>query len=230
MEGYISESGNPQNIKGVQEVRISLPSLERFPGITFVDTPGLESIFVHNTEASLAWTPHVDMALVAVSVDSPLTQQDVALIERLHQFTPHVAVLLTKVDRLDENGQREVLEFVTKELRGKFRATVPVFPHSINPGYESLGRDFQYEYIRPALESFQERRTAVLDRKLQTLLRAIRDYLGLALKAAQIEAADRDAFKSAVLESGRSIADRKLEIHLLAKHAAEKTRPAIERH
>ena len=227
---YIAESENPHNIKCIQEVRISLPSLQRFRGLTFVDTPGLESIFAHNTETSMAWTPNVDLALVAVSVDSPLTPQDVNLIERLHQFTPKVAVLLTKVDRLDNTGQEEVLQFITKQLREKFQMDIPVFLHSIHTGYESLGRRFEAQYILPALESFQENQAAIMDRKLGTLLGAIHDYLRLALKAMDMEDADRDAIRAEVLESGQSIANRKLGIRLMARHASGKTRPTIEYH
>lgn len=227
---YIAETENPHNVKGVHEVSILLPSLQRFCGLTFVDTPGLESIFAHNTETSMAWTPNVDLALVAVSVDSPLTPQDLNLIKRLHQFTPKVAVLLTKVDRLDDTGQEEVLQFVIRQLREKFQADIPVFPHSIHNGYESLGRQFEAQYILPTLESFQENQAAIMDRKLETLLRAIHDYLRLALKAMEMEDADRDTLRSEVLETGQSIADRKLGIHLMARHAAGKTRPTIEHH
>jgi predicted GTPase len=51
--------------------RVELPSMERYRGIQFVDTPGLESVLEHNTDASLGWLPNVGLALVAVSVDPP---------------------------------------------------------------------------------------------------------------------------------------------------------------
>ena len=50
---FISESRNPENCKQVARVRVELPSMERYRGIRFVDTPGLESVFAHNTDASL---------------------------------------------------------------------------------------------------------------------------------------------------------------------------------
>ena len=54
---FISESRNPENFKQVARVRVELPSMERYRGIRFVDTPGLESVFEHNTDASLEWLP-----------------------------------------------------------------------------------------------------------------------------------------------------------------------------
>src|ERR1035438_10904963 len=62
---FISESRNPENIKQVIRVRVELPSIDRYRGVRFVDTPGLESVFEHNTDASLEWLPNVGLALVA---------------------------------------------------------------------------------------------------------------------------------------------------------------------
>ena len=69
---FISESQNPENSKQVARVRVDLPSMDRYRGIRFVDTPGLESVLEHNTDASLEWLPNVGLALVAVGVDPPL--------------------------------------------------------------------------------------------------------------------------------------------------------------
>ena len=70
---------------------MELPGLERFCGLKFVDTPGLESALLHNTEEALKWLPNVGLALVAVSVDPPLSQQDIELLTRLYRFTPNVS-------------------------------------------------------------------------------------------------------------------------------------------
>jgi GTP-binding protein EngB required for normal cell division len=227
--GYISESANPGNCKDVEIVRASLPSLARFRGLRLVDTPGLDSIFSQNTEAAIAWSPNVDLALVAVAVDPPLTQQDVALIVRLKQFTPNVSILLTKVDTLDAAGQQEVSSFVEDQLKSKFPHGLSVFPFSIKPGYEGLRERIEQEYFASALASFHERRAAALARKLHTLLHAIADYLRLSLKSADIRERDREHLRTQVLGSDDLLADQKLQFQLLAKHAAGRTRALIER-
>ncbi len=85
---FVDESRNPGNQKAVARVRVRLPEMERYRGIRFVDTPGMESVFAHNTEASRDWLPNVGLALVAVSVDPPLTQHDIELIAELERYTP----------------------------------------------------------------------------------------------------------------------------------------------
>jgi hypothetical protein len=88
---YIDEARNLENVKNVKTVRVELPGLLRFKGIHFVDTPGLESVLMHNTEISRDWLPNVGLAVVAVAVDPPLSQKDLELIRDLHRYTPNVS-------------------------------------------------------------------------------------------------------------------------------------------
>src|ERR1035438_1517767 len=55
---YISEKENPENTKQVGLISVELPELQRFRGLKFVDTPGLESALTHNTRTSLDWLPN----------------------------------------------------------------------------------------------------------------------------------------------------------------------------
>jgi len=226
--GYTSEADNPENCKEVGEVRVALSALERLRGLKLVDTPGLDSIFAHNTETTLTWSSHVDLALVAVAVDPPLTQQDLALIERLQRFTPNVSILLTKMDTLDAAGQQEVLTFVEEQLKTRFPAGLRVFPFSVRPGYENLRAIFEREYLAPAIAAFQSECVAALERKLRTLLRSIGDYLRIALHAAEASENDREQLHTLVLGAEESLTDQKLQFQLLARHAAAQTRPFIE--
>lgn len=106
--GFVDESRNPGNREQVERLRVWLPEMERYRGIRFVDTPGMESVFEHNTEASRGWLPNVGLALVAVSVDPPLTQHDVELIAELEKYTPRIALLLTKIDIFDAEGRAQM--------------------------------------------------------------------------------------------------------------------------
>jgi len=227
---YISEAENPRNEKRIDMLRVFLPSLARFRGVKFVDTPGLESLFQHNTEASFSWSPNVDLAVVAVGADAPLTQQDRELIARLARFTPNICVLLTKVDTLDADGQREVLEYVESRLRAEFAEPISVLCYSIRPGYEALRARFEREQVEKALAAFHARRSAALERKLETVLGECGDYLRLALKSAETLDAQREELRERVLGSAQALADRKLQLQLLARHAAGNTRALVEQH
>jgi GTP-binding protein EngB required for normal cell division len=230
ISAYISELENPGNWRGVETVRVFVPDMAPYQGLRLIDTPGLESIFALNAEASLAWSPNTDLALVAVGVDPPLTQQDVSLIERLQRFTPNVSVLLTKMDLLSPAEQQEVLAFVISQLRAKFPGGVNVFPFSTKPGYEGFHKRLEKEYLAKTLAMFQEEHFAALARKLHTLLSSAAGYLQLALKAIEAKEEDYEMLRREVLGSQSSLADTELQFRLVAKHAAARTRPAIERH
>ena len=52
------------------------PALSDLPGVRLVDTPGLGSVFAHNTDATRTWMPNVAAALVTVSAERPLSDED----------------------------------------------------------------------------------------------------------------------------------------------------------
>ena len=170
IRSFVAESDNPENIKQVEYLSIDLPELHRFEGLRFVDTPGLESSLAHNTQASREWLPKTGMALVAMSVDPPLSEQDIHLIETLHDYTPNVSLLVTKADILTEQERAEVLDFVRRQLTRRIGKAVDILPYSIRPGHDLL-RAVVERKLADTLVSFKQQRTAILKRKTDTLLR-----------------------------------------------------------
>jgi len=148
---FIAESENPENAKQVARVRVELPTMRDYQGIHSVDTPGLESLLEHNTSAAEEWLPNVGLALVAVGVDPPLSQHDIELIRKLSRYTPHIALLLTKVDLLDESERAEVRAFVEEQLAQSWDGAVPVFPYSVRPGFEHLRAELCGSLLADAL-------------------------------------------------------------------------------
>jgi GTP-binding protein EngB required for normal cell division len=226
---YISEKENPENAKEVGLITVELPELRRFRGLQFVDTPGLDSALSHNTEASLAWLPNVGLALVAVSVDPPLSQRDIDLLKSLYQYTPKVAVLLTKADLLSERELAEVTGYVHAQLSRNFPGTPQVFPYSTKPGFERFREALEAELAGGTLERFAEERDAILTRKMDTLLCALNDYLALSLKSAEMLQSEREALNEQLLGEKEAVTDVKAVIRLLVQHAAAGARDSVSR-
>jgi GTP-binding protein EngB required for normal cell division len=224
---FISENENPENQKQVSRVTVKLPTLERFAGLRFVDTPGLQSVLAHNTAAAIECLPNVGLALVAVSVDTPLSQHDVDLLTELHQYTPNVSILLTKADLLSEPERDEVGSFIGKQLTRAFDSAPPVFPYSVRPGYEHFRTQLEDTLIAGTLAEFQQQRSAILGRKLQTALGECEEYLTLALTSAQMIGSERNAIKTQVVGDEDLVHDVKSQIHLVIRRAMAETRPRI---
>jgi hypothetical protein len=224
---YVSETENRQNKKGVAAVTVELPALEPYQGLQFVDTPGLDSVFQHNTDAALGWLPKVGLALVAISVDPPLSMQDVALIRTLRSYTPKIAIVLTKADLLSEAERNEVTAFIGEELRKEFSVEFRICPFSIRPAYAELKSNFDRELLLPLLANRDSERADIARFKFDALLKRAKEYLALALAAAERADADRSRLKNLILNEKTSYESIRTELQALARECASQTRPWI---
>ena len=59
---YVTEKGNPQNEKNVNEVVITYPSQYLKDGVQLIDTPGVGSVYHHNTDIAYQYIPKSDAA------------------------------------------------------------------------------------------------------------------------------------------------------------------------
>ncbi len=225
---FISESENPENVKQVGRVRVELPAMERWRGIRFVDTPGLESVLEHNTDASLEWLPNVGLALVAVGVDPPLSQHDIELIRNLSRYTPNISLLLTKVDVLDEGERAQVQDFVQQQLGRYWNGSVPVFPYSVRSGFEHFRVALDKRLLSRVRAGAGEQRTVILRHKIDSLVRECADYLTVALKAAETADSEREELRRKILGQKEALDDTRLALRLIVRHAAGTARATFE--
>lgn len=131
LSDYITERGNPRNRRGVREVVVELPSPLLRPGLVLADTPGTGSVYAHNTETTSAFLPRVDVALLVLSVDAPLSGAEAELLTAAGGTVARAAICLNKVDLLSPAELREATDFVRSQVAAlSGRTPVPVFPVS----------------------------------------------------------------------------------------------------
>ena len=182
---FVTEKGNPENEKQVSLVEVELASLRSFDGIRFVDTPGLGSIFSHNTQASMDWLPHVGGALVAVSVNHPFSSQDLTLLSEVFRHTPEAAILLTKADLVSAGQLDAVVEFTRRQIARQTGRDLPIFPFSIHPSHADLRAEVLSFLRQRIVAGREERFRGIMRHKARTLLAECRSYLSLAEAAAE---------------------------------------------
>jgi len=225
--GFLAEQENPANREGVARIAIELPELRRFRGLRFVDTPGIESPLVHNTGATLEWLANVGVALVAVSVEAPLSAGDLALIESLHRHTPRVALLLTKADLLSEAELVEVTAYVAAQLARNVAESPRIFPYSTRPGFERFRAALEQELVDETLRRLKDERHAIVARKLDGLLRECTDYLTLSLKSAEAVDSERSAIRRHIAEEKVHAADVHGAVRLAVRDRAAGSRRIV---
>jgi predicted GTPase len=108
---FVTEARNPENERAVAAVEIFSPTPLLASGMCLVDTPGLGSVFQHNTDATRAFVPHVDAALVVLGIDPPITADELALVIEVSRQVDHLIFVLNKVDRLNADELAEARRF-----------------------------------------------------------------------------------------------------------------------
>jgi GTP-binding protein EngB required for normal cell division/dihydroneopterin aldolase len=213
---YVGENENPNNQKQVAAVEVELPELKPLAPLQFVDTPGLGSAFVHNTEVALQWLPNVGAALVALSCDAPLSERDLALLDELRRHTPKIVLLLTKADLLTEAQRAEVLSFVTQQLRRKWETELPVFFYSIRPEFTGLKTELERNLLSPLIRNRSEAAGQIARHKLLSLIGQTLNYLQVVLAAATRAESARTALREKLAEERRQFDSLREELHVMA--------------
>lgn len=226
VELYISESKNPANKKNVEVVDIELPNLQYYEGLRLVDTPGLGSTFKYNTEISQEWLPQVGMAIVAISSDRPLSENDLTLIRELMEHTPKVVLLLTKVDLLSPDQQREVVQFFKSTLRRELNMDFRVLLYSVVNETESYKRLLDQLLLALSRNRNNEFK-GILQHKLRSLTKNCLGYLEIALKTSLQGDQDRDALKKLILDEKVNYELIQSELSMIASENKQQTRTLI---
>lgn len=139
LRGYLTEQENPGNRKGVREAIIDYPAAVLEHGLILVDTPGTGSVHLHNTQAAMDFLPRIDVALLVLSVDAPLSESEARLLEDVSRTAARIAVCLNKVDRLTPDETREAVEFVRARVALCTTSDVTVFTVSALGGDADSG-------------------------------------------------------------------------------------------
>jgi hypothetical protein len=98
----------------------------------------------------------------------------------------------------------------------------------VRQGYEHFKTGVEEGLIKKTLAEFQEQHTAILGRKIETLLQECQDYLALALKSSEMLESECEALKSQAIGEREVLDDVMSEIRLLIRHMSGNTRSRLE--
>ena len=113
---YVSERGNPGNQRRVALAEIELPVEILRHGLHFIDTPGLNSAIVANTETTERFLPEIDAATFVSSFDFALSEADIDFLRRIRAAVGVVFFVLNKLDLVSESEREEVARFVRERV------------------------------------------------------------------------------------------------------------------
>ncbi len=139
---WVSERGNPDNIRGVERVDISLPHPLLAGGLVIVDTPGMGGLGAGHAAATLAFLPFADGLMFVTDASAELSAPEAEFLDRAAELCPNIAFVLSKIDLYPAWRQ---IEAIDAGRRAGFDGAKPILPVSailfgtdIEPGDQTL--------------------------------------------------------------------------------------------
>ncbi|MBA2849604.1 hypothetical protein G4V39_08420 [Thermosulfuriphilus ammonigenes] len=181
---FVTERGNPKNRLQVKEVEVFYPSDYLKDGVRIIDTPGVGSVYRHNTDVAYAYLPYVDAGIFIVTADPPLSESEHQFLKDVRDHVDKLFFVLNKIDLVDEVDLAEALAFTEEILRLDLGREVRIYPLSAKLALEGkikadpakLGKSRFVSFERD-LRAFlhQEKGKAFLKAVISSLLRHVAD-------------------------------------------------------
>ena len=107
---YVTEAGNPKNVKQARLLQIEVPSPQLRDGLVLVDTPGTGGLFQQHSEITYAFLPNADAVLYVSDAFSPLSVTDLAFVQKIASQCRRIIFALTKTDLSSKDEYQVVMD------------------------------------------------------------------------------------------------------------------------
>jgi GTP-binding protein EngB required for normal cell division len=127
LDENVTQKGNPGNAKKIAWAEIQLPVEILRRGFFFVDTPGLGSPIVENTLTTERFLPQADAFILVTSYESPVSEEEHRILERIRNSGKPLFVALNKRDTVTEGEREQARSFVIDQLTTTFGRPINEF-------------------------------------------------------------------------------------------------------
>lgn len=185
---YVTEKGNPRNVKDVREVVLTYPSPYLKDGVRLIDTPGVGSIYQHNTDVAYQYLPKSDAALFLLSVDQPMSKAELDFLKDVKEYSNKIFFVLNKADYLRENDLKESIEFSRNGLKEAMGSEVKLFPVSARLALEGTASKSDELMEKSMLPFFsKDLNRFLMEEKGNVLLLSVTNNLLRSISQAKLE-------------------------------------------
>jgi GTPase Era involved in 16S rRNA processing len=130
LAGYVTERGNPKNGLGVGRAIVSYPSDELRDGVFLIDTPGVGSVYRHNTDAARAFLTESDAAIFITSADPAISDAERRFLEEVRDQAVRLFFVLNKIDYLSGLDREEAIAFTQGVIADAVGRDIVLYPLS----------------------------------------------------------------------------------------------------
>ncbi len=182
---YVTEQGNPGNKMKIQVAEVQLPAELLQRGFYFVDTPGLGSAILANTETTREFFPQCDAVIFVTTFESPLTAEELVSFEDVARYVRKVFLIINKMDLVSLDQRDEVIGFVHQQVaRTQVGSDVEIFPVSAQGALLSKLANDEQRLCQTGLPEVERALTEFLTvRKSEDFLLLMCDRAGALVRA-----------------------------------------------
>jgi GTP-binding protein EngB required for normal cell division len=134
---YVTQQGNPGNARRVALARIELSSELLRRGFHLVDTPGLGSSIMANTRTTESFLPQADAFMLVTSYDSPLSEEELQILQRVASTASRVFLVVNKQDTVSLEERKQVIGHLGDQARRVFGDPPHLFSVSAREAMEA---------------------------------------------------------------------------------------------
>lgn len=220
---FVTESGNPRNQLQVTAAEVAVSSDLLRGGVVLLDTPGVGSIFEHNTDTTLRLLSDVDAAIFVTAADPPISGHERSFLTLVKEHAHKTFFVLNKIDVLEIAELDEIRSFTHSVIRDAVDQGVETFPVSARRALQE--GDAGLEALAHALRAFIGRDlagtgTASIARKAGEVIAWLRTGIAVELDALHLSV-EEIACRRDELATVRRDADRaRLELEALVEAGA----------
>lgn len=150
---FVSEEMNPENRLDLKGVELLAPAEILKHGLVLIDTPGVGSTHLHNTEVTMNVLSQCDAALFLFSPDPPVTEVELEFLREVKSRVKKIFFVLNKVDYLNAEDVPVIKDFIRKVLheKGGFPEPLLLFPVSAKMGLLAAESDNESLWYRSGM-------------------------------------------------------------------------------
>lgn len=182
---FVTERGNPENRLGVKHVEVLYPCDHLKDGVRIIDTPGVGSVFRHNTDIAYVYLPYyVDAGVFIVTADPPLGESEHRFLKDMRGYVDKLFFVLNKIDVVDTKDLNEASAFTGDILTRDLEQEVNIWPVSAKLALDGKLKGDSEKLARSRLLTFEndlkhflhhDKGRAFLQAVISALLRHIAD-------------------------------------------------------
>ncbi len=170
IEKYVTERYNPENRLHVKEVDVFYPSEYLKSGIRIIDTPGVGSIFKHNTDVAYDYLPNCDAAIFMMSPDPPISQAELEFLRSAREYIDKFFFVLNKKDIVSSRDLKEVIAFNKHLLEEELHREIEIVPISALMALEAKNSENDIKLVESNIKAVEGRIIEPLKREKGKLL------------------------------------------------------------